>query len=560
MSDSRGCCVQRRAAGLRLLWCGAPRAVDAAQWAECPSGHQVPPGGSGRPRGHRAGGFPARGVSHDEPGAPTRVASARPCIGPASADGDGAGPAGLPARALDGRRPHAPAARGPALPLPAAAGGGHGVHGGPRAGAPRPCYAQPAAGYAAHHQGGRLRAGAAAPRRAGPLRHGRTPPHPLRLPHFRRCAPESLRHGAFSSASDVWMFGVTLWEMFSQGQEPWAGVPPYLILQRLEKDRARLPRPSLCSRALYALALRCWAPHPADRPGFSYLEGLLQEAWPPESRCMRDVAEPGALRMEPGDPITIIDGSPDSTTWKGQNGRTLKVGSFPASAVTLVDLGGSSATHSVHRDSPARGERLRGSLDGDRAKAKLQGLPPERGQRRTAPLQRTKGISKSLESVLSLGPRVTGGGSSPPELRHTRAVPQGPPTLPPHPPFVSSSSSQPSQLPRERPPWPKRESPHSHPIGKAGASKATVSPGGSLSDSELQRKILEVELCVHGVTYQECQAALRATGGDVVSAIQNLKVDQLFHLSSRSRADCRHILEHYQWDLSAASRYVLARP
>lgn len=54
--------------------------------------------------------------------------------------------------------------------------------------------------------------------------------------------------------------------------------------------------------------------------------------------------------------------------------------------------------------------------------------------------------------------------------------------------------------------------------------------------------------------------ALRATGGDVVSAIQNLKVDQLFHLSSRSRADCRRILEHYQWDLSAASRYVLARP
>lgn len=46
----------------------------------------------------------------------------------------------------------------------------------------------------------------------------------------------------------------------------------------------------------------------------------------------------------------------------------------------------------------------------------------------------------------------------------------------------------------------------------------------------------------------------------MVSAIQNLKVDQLFHLSSRSRADCRHILEHYHWDLSAASRYVLARP
>lgn len=81
-----------------------------------------------------------------------------------------------------------------------------------------------------------------------------------------------------------------------------------------------------------------------------------------------------------------------------------------------------------------------------------------------------------------------------------------------------------------------------------------------MPDPELQRRVMEVELSVHGVTHQECQAALRATGGDVVSAIRNLKVEQLYHLSSRSRADCRRILEHYQWDLSAASRYVLARP
>ncbi|XP_036077917.1 non-receptor tyrosine-protein kinase TNK1 isoform X2 [Rousettus aegyptiacus] len=400
------------------------------------------------------------------------------------------------------------------------------------------------------------------------------------------CAPESLRQGAFSSASDVWMFGVTLWEMFSGGEEPWSGVPPYLILQRLEKDQARLPRPPLCSRALYALALRCWAPHPADRPSFSYLEELLQEAWPSEGRCVRDVTEPGALRMEPGDPITIIEGS--STTWKGQNGRTFKVGSFPASAVTLADMRGSPANRPVHRGSPTRGEQhCYRSIDRDRAKAKLQELPPARGQRRNVPLQRIKGISKSLESVLSLGPCPTGGGSSPPELRHARAVPQGPPGLRPCPPSASNSS-QPSHPPREQHPWPKREPQHNHPMGAPGASKATIHSGGLLPDSELQRRVMEVELSVHGVTHQECQVALRATGGDVVSAIQHLKVkpdpslrfphlpslpsdsqllslllpqvDQLFHLSSRSRADCRRILEHYQWDLSAASRYVLARP
>ncbi|XP_069857621.1 non-receptor tyrosine-protein kinase TNK1 isoform X1 [Dipodomys merriami] len=372
------------------------------------------------------------------------------------------------------------------------------------------------------------------------------------------CAPESLHQGAFSSASDVWMFGVTLWEMFSGGEEPWAGVPPYLILHRLEKERARLPRPPFCSRALYSIALRCWAPHPADRPSFANLEGLLQEAWPCEGRCVRDVTESGALRMESGDPITIIEGSPDSTTWKGQNGRTFKMGNFPASAVTLVDLGGPLATRPVHRGSPLRGERHQGSTDRDREKANLRNLPAARGQRRNVPLQKMKGISKSLESVLSLGPRPTGGGSSPPELRHARAVPRGPTDLPPRPPFASSSS-QPSQPPRARPPLPKRELPHSQCPGAPGANKATSPSGSPLPDLEWQRKILEVELSVHGVTHQECQVALRASGGDVFTAIRNLKVDHLFHLSSRSRADCRRILEHYQWDLSAASRYVLAR-
>ncbi|XP_059126985.1 non-receptor tyrosine-protein kinase TNK1 [Peromyscus eremicus] len=386
------------------------------------------------------------------------------------------------------------------------------------------------------------------------------------------CAPESLRQGAFSSASDVWMFGVTLWEMFSGGEEPWAGVPPYLILQRLEKDRARLPRPPLCSRALYSLALRCWAAHPADRPSFSNLEGLLQEAWLSEGRCVREVTEPGALRMEPGDPITVIEGSPDTPTWKGQNGRTFKVGNFPASAVTLPDSGGSPVTHPAHRGSPARGERCRGSVDGEREKTKFQDLPSAQGQRRKVPLQRMKGISKSLESVLSLGPRPTGGGSSPPELRHRRAMPQGlpdrpprppdrpprPPDLPPRPSLISSSS-QSIQPHKARPPWPKREPSHNHRTGVPGASKASVPSGGPFSDPEWQRKIVEVELSVHGVTFQECQVALRTTGGDVASAIRNLKVDQLFHLSNRSRADCRRILEHHQWDLSAASRYVLAR-
>ena len=41
---------------------------------------------------------------------------------------------------------------------------------------------------------------------------------------LHRSAPESLKYRKFSHASDAWMFGVTLWEMFTYGQEPWAGL------------------------------------------------------------------------------------------------------------------------------------------------------------------------------------------------------------------------------------------------------------------------------------------------------------------------------------------------
>lgn len=102
-------------------------------------------------------------------------------------------------------------------------------------------------------------------------------------------------------------------------------------------------------------------------------------------------------------------------------------------------------------------------------------------------------ISKSLESVLSLGPRPTGGGSSPPELRHARAVSQESPGLPTHPSFAAANSShQPSQPIKEKPPSFKREIAQYHPKKAPKANKAILPSGDPLPDSELQRKIREV--------------------------------------------------------------------
>ena len=56
---------------------------------------------------------------------------------------------------------------------------------------------------------------------------------------FPWCAPESLKSRQFSHASDTWMFGVTLWEMFTFGEEPWIGLNGSQILQKVNYSQAR---------------------------------------------------------------------------------------------------------------------------------------------------------------------------------------------------------------------------------------------------------------------------------------------------------------------------------
>jgi serine/threonine protein kinase len=50
-----------------------------------------------------------------------------------------------------------------------------------------------------------------------------------------RCAPECISYLRFTSASDVWAYGVTLWEMFSYGFQPWAALTGHQILEAIDE-------------------------------------------------------------------------------------------------------------------------------------------------------------------------------------------------------------------------------------------------------------------------------------------------------------------------------------
>lgn len=99
----------------------------------------------------------------------------------------------------------------------------------------------------------------------------------LKLP-IAWCAPECINYLKFTSASDVWAFGVTLWEMFSYGFQPWAALTGQQILEAIdEPSYQRLEPPESCPKDYYSIMLKCWQHEPHNRPRFIDLMNLLPE-------------------------------------------------------------------------------------------------------------------------------------------------------------------------------------------------------------------------------------------------------------------------------------------
>ncbi|XP_065286340.2 tyrosine-protein kinase receptor torso-like [Dermacentor albipictus] len=96
-----------------------------------------------------------------------------------------------------------------------------------------------------------------------------------RLP-ARWMALESLSHMTFSTMSDVWSFGVLLWEVASLGATPYPGVANHQLLDLLTTGH-RLEKPASCPQETYDLMTSCWNAIPICRPTFSAIVSKLDE-------------------------------------------------------------------------------------------------------------------------------------------------------------------------------------------------------------------------------------------------------------------------------------------
>ncbi|CAH1980281.1 unnamed protein product [Acanthoscelides obtectus] len=146
---------------------------------------------------------------------------------------------------------------------------------------------------------------------------------------FPWCAPESLRSRQFSHASDTWMFGVTVWEMFTFGEDPWMGLIGSEILRKILKEGERLAHPDACPPAIYSTLLQCWSRNPQDRPTFAALKDFFRRNVTPVMKALGNLDDQNKLKINEGDEIAIIDGSAELYWWKGQHQKTFEIGLFP---------------------------------------------------------------------------------------------------------------------------------------------------------------------------------------------------------------------------------------
>ncbi|KAM9801398.1 tyrosine-protein kinase Fer [Neosynchiropus ocellatus] len=87
-------------------------------------------------------------------------------------------------------------------------------------------------------------------------------------------APEALNYGRYSSESDVWSYGILLWETFSLGVCPYPGMTNQQAREQVEKGY-RMSCPQRCPEDVYKVMQHCWQYNPEDRPKFSELQREL---------------------------------------------------------------------------------------------------------------------------------------------------------------------------------------------------------------------------------------------------------------------------------------------
>ncbi|KAL5468995.1 hypothetical protein EMCRGX_G030158 [Ephydatia muelleri] len=105
-------------------------------------------------------------------------------------------------------------------------------------------------------------------------KHTTSKPRPLPA---KWMALESLMYFIFTTRSDVWSYGVLLWEIMTLGRAPYPGVENRELLEQIEEKGLKLTRPKPCPNAIFEVILKCIEHTPESRPTFAALKDKMCE-------------------------------------------------------------------------------------------------------------------------------------------------------------------------------------------------------------------------------------------------------------------------------------------
>uniref|UniRef100_A0A671EZQ3 Ephrin type-A receptor 2 n=2 Tax=Rhinolophus ferrumequinum TaxID=59479 RepID=A0A671EZQ3_RHIFE len=93
---------------------------------------------------------------------------------------------------------------------------------------------------------------------------------------IRWTAPEAISYRKFTSSSDVWSYGIVMWEVMTYGERPYWELSNHEVMKAIN-DGFRLPTPMDCPSAIYQLMMQCWQQERARRPKFADIVSILDK-------------------------------------------------------------------------------------------------------------------------------------------------------------------------------------------------------------------------------------------------------------------------------------------
>ncbi|XP_054888584.1 ephrin type-A receptor 4b isoform X1 [Poeciliopsis prolifica] len=125
---------------------------------------------------------------------------------------------------------------------------------------------------------------------------------------IRWTAPEAIAYRKFTSASDVWSYGIVMWEVISYGERPYWEMSNQDVIKAIDEGY-RLPAPMDCPVVLHQLMLDCWEKGRSDRPKFGQIVTILDKLIR-NPASLRELANSSVCREDPPTPefsVSTVD-------------------------------------------------------------------------------------------------------------------------------------------------------------------------------------------------------------------------------------------------------------